>query len=233
VVPHGAVIIIGQMPLKVIRARLNSLRQNLPTQDVEESVVNEFNELIDELEEELPDPEVSHFKVKAADVKQIWRRVRGKGRRLSDDKYCAVRIYKTQLDGVWEYLSVSGVITESVKDAIGATPSSGDIHIHGPVTSSVIQHGSHNTATVNYQHEVEGVLEEIRPLLNAAKLTLDSKAELKAEVETVEVQMKSPRPKHIIIRESLASARHILEHAFGAAMAHSFPQLLLFLEHHK
>lgn len=45
--------------------------------------------------------------------------------------------------------------------------------------------------------------------------------------------MKSPKPKHVIIRESLVSARHILEHAFGAGMAHFFPQLLQFLEHHK
>lgn len=97
----------------------------------------------------------------------------------------------------------------------------------------MIQQGSHNTATVNYQNDVEKVLEEIRPLLNAAKLTSEAKEELRAEFVTVEAQMKSPKPKHAIIRESLQSARHILEHAFGAGMAHAyFPLLVEFFKHH-
>ena len=97
----------------------------------------------------------------------------------------------------------------------------------------MIQQGNHNTATVNYQNDVEKVLEEIRPLLNAAKLGPDAKAELRDEYATVEAQMKSPKPKHAIIRESLTSARHILEHAFGAGMAHAyFPLLIEFFKHH-
>ena len=49
-------------------------------------------------------------------------------------------------------------------------PHSQTINIHGPVTGSTIQQGDHNIATLNYQHDVERILEEIRPLLNAAKL---------------------------------------------------------------
>jgi hypothetical protein len=50
---------------------------------------------------------------------------------------------------------------------------------------------------------------------------------------TVEAQIKSPKPKHAITRESLTSARHILEHALGAGMAHAyFPLLIEFLKHH-
>jgi hypothetical protein len=147
---------------------------------------------------------------------------------------CDPRIFKRQVEGLWEYLVDSGVIeSESVKRPPKTSNLSGDIHIHGPVTGSVIQQGSHNTATVNYQNDVERVLEEIRPLLNAAKLAPDAKAELRAEYATVDAQMKSPKPKHAIIRESLASARHILEHAFGAGMAHAyFPLLVEFFKHH-
>jgi hypothetical protein len=222
------------MPVNVIKARLNALRRNLPTRDVEQSAVDSFNSMVDQLEEELPDPEISHFKVFAADVKPVIVQViPGQGAKYTKDKYCDPRIFKTQVEGLWEYLSDSGVITENVEDATTPGHSSGDIHIHGPVTGSVIQHGSHNIATVNYQNDVEKVLEEIRPLLNAAKLTPDAKDELRAEVETVEAQVKSPRPKHTIIRESLLSTRRILEHAFGAGMAHAyFPLLLAFLERH-
>jgi hypothetical protein len=82
-------------------------------------------------------------------------------------------------------------------------------------------------------NDVRQVIGEIRSVMNAAKLTADAKDELRAEVETVEAQVKSPRPKQTIIRESLLSARRILEHAFGAGMAHAyFPLLLKFLEHH-
>jgi len=57
---------------------------------------------------------------------------------------------------------------------------------------------------------------------------------LRAKVETVEAQMKSSKPKHAIIRESLQSARHILEHAVGSGIAHmTYPLLMKFLEHYR
>lgn len=219
------------MPVNVIRARLNSLRRNLPTSNVEESVVNDFNSMVDKLEEEIPDPDVSHFKVSSTDVKQIWRRVQNKGMVQSNEKYCDPRIFKTQVEGLWEYLVDSGVIEKDVEDAT-KTPQSGGIYI-GSVTGSVIQQGSHNTATVNYQNEVHKVLDEIRPRLNAGELSDEAKQELKAEFKTVEAQVESSKPKRTIIKESLTSARRILEHAFGAGMAHVyFPLLVKFLEHH-
>ncbi len=222
------------MPVNVIKARLNSLRRNLPTRDVEQSVVNDLNAMVDELEEELSDPEITHFKVSASDVKPVLVQViPGQGAKYTKDKYCDNRVFKRQVEGLWEYLVDSGVIKLENVEHTTKTPHSGDIHIHGPVTSSVIQQGSHNTATVNYQNDVEKVVEEIRSLLNAAKLTSEAKEELRAEFITVEAQIKSPRPKHTIIRESLTSARHILEHAFGAGMAHAyFPLLVEFFKHH-
>jgi hypothetical protein len=198
---------------------------------VEESVVNDFNSVVDQLEEEIPDPEVSHFKISSTDLKQIWRRVQNKGMVQSNEKYCDPRIFKTQVEGLWEYLRDSGVIEKDVEEA-PKTPQSGGIYI-GSVTGSVIQQGSHNNATVNYQNEVQKVLDEIRPRLNAGELADEAKRELNSEFKTVEAQMESPKPKRAIIKESLTSARHILEHAFGAGMAHYFPLLLKFLEHHK
>jgi hypothetical protein len=221
------------MPVNVIKARLNSLRKNLPTQDVEESVIKEFNGMVRQLEEELPDPEVSHFLVADSDLRKQFIFGTEHSAVYTDEKYCDPQILKRQVEGLWEYLSDSGIVKANEPESKHKRPSQ-DIHFHAPVSGSVIQQGNYNTATVNYQSEVRQVLEEIKSVQNAAKLTADAKDELRAEVATVEAQVKSPRPKHAIIRESLVSARHILEHAFGAGMAHAyFPLLLAFLEHHK
>lgn len=117
------------MPVNVIRARLNSLRRNLPTRDVEESVVNDFNSMVDQLEEEVPDPEVSHFKISGSDVKQIWRRVQNKGMVQSAEKYCDPRIFKTQVEGLWEYLVDSNLIEGDSPESRRKNPSSASINI--------------------------------------------------------------------------------------------------------
>jgi hypothetical protein len=59
------------MPVNVIKARLNSLRKNLPTRDVEKSVVNDFNSMVQELAQELQDPEMSRFRISDRDVKPL------------------------------------------------------------------------------------------------------------------------------------------------------------------
>src|SRR5579864_2917821 len=169
----------------VIKARLNSLRKNLPTRDVEHSVVDGFNNMVEELETQLSDPEIGHFKVSSSDVKPLLVQViPGRGATYTDDKYCNHRVFKQQVEGLWEYLVDSGVIKADVVDAPKMSPSSGDIHIHGSVTGSVIQQGSQNTAILNYQADVQKVLDEIRPTLNAAKLSAEAKQELKADFDT-------------------------------------------------
>jgi hypothetical protein len=217
------------MPVNVIRARLNALRKNLPTEDVQKSVVADFNAMVDQLEEELQDPEMASFRISI--MKQVWKHVPGQGKKLSDE-HCDPRIFKTPVEGLWEYLVDSHRIDSDV-ERTPKTSQSGDIHFHAPVTSSVIQQGSHNTGAANYQNDLRQVVEEIRSVMNATKLTVEAKEELRAEVETVEAQVRSPKPKHTIIRESLQSARHILEHAVGAGMGHVyFPVLIEFLKHH-
>lgn len=221
------------MPVNVIRARLNSLRKNLPTEVVGESVIRDFNGMVRELEEELRDPGVAHFLVSDSDMKQQFIFGTDRGAVYTDEKFCDPRILKRQVEGLWEYLVDSAVIEGETPEQKRRNPrSSQTIHIHGDVTGSTIQQGNYNTATTTYQSDVRQVVEEIRSVLSAAKLTPNAKQELKAEIETVEAQLKSPRPKHVIIKESLVSARHILEHAFGAGMVHYFPLLLKFLEHH-
>jgi len=190
--------------------------------------------MVGELEEELSDPEVSHFLVPDSAMKKQFIFGTDRAAVYTDEKYCDPRIFKQQVEGLWEYLVDSNLIDgdKPVLKRKSAPPQT--INIHGNVSGSTFQQGDQNTATVNYQSDVRQVVEEIKSVMNAAKLTADAKEELRAEVETVEAQVKSPRPKHTIIQESLLSARRILEHAFGAGMAHAyFPLLLAFLEHHR
>lgn len=119
------------MPLNVIKPRLNSLRRNLPTRDVEQTVVDSFNSMVDQLEEELPDPEISHFKVAASDVKPLLIQViPGQGAKYTKDKYCDARIFKQQVEGLWEYLVDSNLIEGDKPEPKRKNPPSQTVNIH-------------------------------------------------------------------------------------------------------
>ena len=45
------------------------------------------------------------------------------------------------------------------------------------------------------------------------------KSELKANIRTIETQMTSPKPKVVVVRESLHSIRNILEGDVGSGLA--------------
>ena len=89
-----------------------------------------------------------------------------------------------------------------------------ETYIHGNVSQSQV--GTQDSVQYNFDlsklNEFIGALKE-----NLANLELDddNKAELMAEVQTLESQAVSPRPKVGIIRESLATARNILEGIAG------------------
>jgi hypothetical protein len=220
------------MSVNVIRAKLSTLRKNFPNA-VNEPLARDFNSMIQQLEEELQDPEISNFVIPEADIKpRIVSFVPGRSVNYSKDKYCDNGVFKRHLEGLWAYLEDIGIV-ETQPSKQKPPKSHSTINFNAPVTGSVIQQGNDNTATLNYESDVRHVIEEIRPLLNAAKLNPEAKQELRAEFETVEAQIKSPKPKHAIIRESLQSVRHIFEHALGATMAHTaLPLLAEFLKHH-
>ncbi len=60
---------------------------------------------------------------------------------------------------------------------------------------------------------VAQLAEEIKQEINNLGLTLDKKSEAEAELETLRAQIKSPKPKNLIINETLHTLRTILEGA--------------------
>jgi hypothetical protein len=220
------------MSVSALRARLSALRKDIPAHP-NESMVKDYNSIVAGFEAELHDPEFGHFKIAEVDVKpRVVNLSPTQGITYSKGNYCERGLFKRTVEGLWSYLQHQRIVEEPGRRKPHKKPKSQVINFNGPVTGSTIQQGDHNTV-VNYQNDLRAVLDEIRSVLNAARLSADAKQELTSDVETVEAQMKSPKPKFSIIRESLVSARHILEHAVGAGMAHAyFPLLVAFLERH-
>jgi hypothetical protein len=90
------------------------------------------------------------------------------------------------------------------------------------IQNSQIQQHSTGPQTLNVNNEFQALTEFLSKLassVDSLELQKDFKDELLAEIATVESQAKSPRPKRIIISESLKSIRIILEGATGSILA--------------
>jgi hypothetical protein len=101
-------------------------------------------------------------------------------------------------------------------------------HIIGTVTNSPSLsgnfHGPVNTTysgstTVNQLSELIDIIAELRKIQGRPELPSEKKEELEAEIQTIESQAKSPRPKTQIIKDALSSAKGIIDQAAGVAAA--------------
>ncbi len=104
-------------------------------------------------------------------------------------------------------------------------------HIHGDVVGSAIQAGSPGATQTTTVGDLN--LELVREVVDRyeteeAALGLDaSKAEeARAEMNTIKAQLASPRPKLVVVRESLTSLRAIVEGAAGSVAAAGLLALL-------
>lgn len=82
-------------------------------------------------------------------------------------------------------------------------------------------HSEAEVLTVVELRLVERVLHDLHALVESEQVTLsaEDRADLEAQVATVDAQIRSPRPRRRIILESLRSARNILEGAAGSGLA--------------
>lgn len=67
--------------------------------------------------------------------------------------------------------------------------------------------------------QIQTFLKEVKKKLDSVKMDKDEKKELLSDIQSVEVQTKSPKPKDSIIKEGLLSIKSILEKAGGAIVA--------------
>jgi hypothetical protein len=121
-------------------------------------------------------------------------------------------------------------LTFSPKEQEKAT-SSPAYHVtnfYGPVGQSQIQQQSPNAAQIMagddivvadavYIGQVKSLVPKVKDAIEEFGLTKPHVDELKSEIDTVEAQVRSPRPKRSIIKSSFETIQRILEGAAGGA----------------
>ena len=93
----------------------------------------------------------------------------------------------------------------------------------GTMTNSTLQQGTTNS-TINFTYntqtavDIEKIVSQLNDIKDSLNLSNELQNELISELQTIEIQKNSSKPKSIIITESLKSIRTILESVAGNAM---------------
>jgi hypothetical protein len=94
----------------------------------------------------------------------------------------------------------------------------------GQMIGSPIQQASpgvEQVITINEHkyEELQKVMQSLRGFIDNLGLSLQQKSDLKAEIQTIEGQMTSSKPKSLVMTQCLDSIRNILEGAAGNVLA--------------
>lgn len=143
-------------------------------------------------------------------------------------------------DGRW-YIDRDRIIDQLVKRDRSLEPktpiTSHTLNVGGDITGSVIQQGSPNAqATVQFNAaEVRDTVEKIKAALPDLPISDEAKEGLETDIQTVEPQLLSSRPKLPIIRACLLSMKSILQetaaHTGAILLAHEIAKHLEKLPH--
>jgi len=98
------------------------------------------------------------------------------------------------------------------------------INVH-QMNNSVIQQGNlHSQQSASFSEVVGDLIKLLSSLVEAIPelmLKDEARAELDADIKTIQVQLDSKKPKKAIIKESLRSVQRILEGAAGSVVGQS------------
>lgn len=102
------------------------------------------------------------------------------------------------------------------------------IYIKAPVTNLQIQQDSAQATQIisisenKYDNKLKEVIQSLKKSIDKFNLSEQQKHELRIDIQTIEIQMTSQKPKAKIIGECLASIKRILENAIGDSLAFGF-----------
>jgi hypothetical protein len=71
----------------------------------------------------------------------------------------------------------------------------------------------------NRYSEIREIIRLLKENLDKLNLKIIDKADIQTEIQTIELQMSSSKPKSTIIKECLISIKRILENAIGSMVA--------------
>ena len=119
---------------------------------------------------------------------------------------------------------------------VGLPPSS-ITNFYGPTSiANVTNTGDHNSIVVTVGGAdlaaIERLVEELKAAAAQLGLNGDARAELEAEIATLEAQVKSPRPKSNVLKAGLSSLAKILAGAAAHEVAGPLAQAVGQLLHH-
>jgi hypothetical protein len=120
-----------------------------------------------------------------------------------------LHVYNVLGDYVNGNKSMGDVVTVLGGDYVGRDKAGRDI----------IQAGGSVTIDQSQISELKDIIAELRKVQDKPELPDEQKQELEAEIQTIESQAKSPKPKIQIIKDALSSAKGIVEQASGVAVA--------------
>jgi len=134
-------------------------------------------------------------------------------------------------------LEQDGILGEGLSFTLKERETASKMNVNnffGSVHHSQIQQDSAGSPQIQVSGGLDlpglrALLGDIKANIESVSLSPESRAELRAELSTVESQVESPRPKYPIIREGLRSVRHILEGAAGKLTVDWVPRLVGFL----
>jgi len=102
------------------------------------------------------------------------------------------------------------------------------------VTDSQIQIDSPHSIQIKADKELTDKLEELNKFIkdNIEQLMLneDDKQELQTEIQTIDIQLSSPKPKRNILKECVSSIRRVMEGATGQIIASQIIEKLGLIE---
>ena len=98
-------------------------------------------------------------------------------------------------------------------DYVGRDKAGGDI-----AGRDIYKSQGNMTINQNQIGELKDIIAELRKIQGQPELPSEKKEELEAEIQTIESQAKSPKPKTQIIKDALSSAKGIIEQAAGVAV---------------
>jgi hypothetical protein len=107
------------------------------------------------------------------------------------------------------------------------------IHVEQMIGSQIQQGTNQSSQVLTYStNDIEAIAKfvaDLKARLPDLKLDAETQAEAESDTETIEAQIKSPRPKHAIIKECLLSLRKVLESAAGGAIGALLVQQIIAL----
>jgi hypothetical protein len=212
-------------------SQLAAFMQHIPT-TVDEEDVEQFHGIVKILEEASGE-DLSYFKIPNEKLAPRITGARPGGYgggpgsvTYSQKKYCDSKYFYSQVHGLSNYIGTMHVKTPTKAATPDDRPSAPAVPTHSTVINvdrsnlNVLSPGASITVASDFKSDdFRKLIEDLKLLSSTQELSPESREQIKIDIDTVEVQISSARPRPSIIKECLTSMKNILESAAGGVLA--------------